>query len=129
MICLLAAIMLYMVIPNHPDSQERDVFAAALIEACSAMQLPISNSNIDLMWAHFFRLTEANRHFNLTRITSVAEAAVKHYADSLSLLAMPLVGSRDRLSVLDVGTGGGFPAIPLAIMQKAWHITAIDGTG
>ena len=39
------------------------------------------------MWRHFEMLSEANRRFNLTRITDPAEAAVRHYADSLALPA------------------------------------------
>jgi len=72
---------------------------------------------------------QANRRFNLTRITSPGEAAVKHYADSLSLLSASWFDPAQSLKVLDVGTGAGYPAIPLAIVCENWQITAIDGTG
>ena len=56
---------------------------------------------------------------NLTRITDPTEAAVKHYADSLALL----LWVRDRRievdTVLDVGSGAGFPAVPLAVIPQA----------
>ena len=81
------------------------------------------------MATHFESLVEANRSMNLTRITEPAEAAVKHYADSLAPL---LWAEREQASietVLDVGTGAGFPAVPLAIMRPEWTITALDGTG
>ncbi len=78
---------------------------------------------------HYEQVVEANRQFNLTRITSPAEAAVKHYADSLSLLAAGWVEAEESVRVLDVGTGAGFPAVPLALVCPNWRVTAIDGTG
>ncbi len=77
---------------------------------------------------HFEAVVESNRVMNLTRITDPVQAAVKHYADSLALL----LWSRDRSIVvrlvLDVGTGAGFPAVPLAVMSPEWEVTAIDAT-
>jgi len=87
------------------------------------------------MWRHFELLVEANRQFNLTRITEPGEAAVKHYADSLALLVWvdrhapgyrPDAGL-PRL-VLDVGAGGGFPAAPVAISCPEWAVVALDKT-
>lgn len=76
--------------------------------------------------AHFEAVVDTNRVMNLTRITDPSEAAVKHYADSLALL----VWARDRAiavrAVLDVGTGAGFPAVPLAVMRPEWQVTALD---
>jgi 16S rRNA (guanine527-N7)-methyltransferase len=110
-------------------SIERDGFDAALGEALAALELPLGSDARDRLYAHYERLVEANRQFNLTRITTPADAAVKHYADSLSLLATPWVDPARPLRVLDLGTGAGFPAVPLAIACPEWSITAIDGTG
>jgi len=104
-------------------------FCEALDRAAGAMGLPLTDPQRDAMFAHFGLMTEANQRFNLTRITSPTAAAVKHYADSLSLLPAPWL-EQDRIrSVLDIGTGAGFPAVPLAIVRPDWQITAIDGTG
>ncbi|UCD27774.1 MAG: 16S rRNA (guanine(527)-N(7))-methyltransferase RsmG [Planctomycetota bacterium] len=114
---------------SDTSNNEYNTFDAAFFAACSAIGLHnISKSHIERMWSHFCRVVEVNRQFNLTRITSPADAAVKHYADSLTLLAAPWISTDQRLTVLDVGTGAGFPAVPLAIMCKEWRITAIDGT-
>lgn len=91
--------------------------------------LTLVASQVTLLWTHFERVVAANRQFNLTRITTPAEAAVRHYADSLSLLTLPGIGRNRKLNLLDVGTGAGFPAVPLAIVCPAWRITAIDGVG
>ena len=104
-------------------------FCEALDRAARAMGLPLTDAQRDAMFAHFGLMTEANRRFNLTRITSPAAAAVKHYADSLSILGAPWLDLQRPLTVLDVGTGAGFPSVPLAIVRPDWQITAIDGTG
>jgi 16S rRNA (guanine527-N7)-methyltransferase len=108
---------------------DRAQFDAALMAALKPLGLDLDRRHMDLMRRHFERVVEANRRFNLTRITTPAEAAVKHYADSLSLLALPGIGRNRKLTLLDVGTGAGFPAVPLAVVCPAWRITAIDGAG
>ncbi len=108
---------------------DRSFFRDALMAATVPLGVAPEAGQEALMWAHFEQMVETNRKFNLTRITTPADAAVKHYADSLSLLAVPGIDRGRALNVLDVGTGAGFPAVPLAIVCPAWHITAIDGTG
>lgn len=76
----------------------------------------------------FFRftelLTEENSHTNLTALREIPDIISKHYADCL--LAEPhfAIGAK----VLDMGCGGGFPTIPLAIVRPDLSITAIDST-
>jgi len=105
------------------------LFYAAFQQAAAALGLVIDAARQERMFAHYLRVVQTNKQFNLTRITAPAEAAVKHYADSLALLAMPGFQPAQPLNVLDLGTGAGFPAVPLAIVCEAWSITAIDSTG
>jgi 16S rRNA (guanine527-N7)-methyltransferase len=109
-------------------SKEPDAFDNALRTALGRLTIPVSPSQVRTLGAHFEAVVETNRVMNLTRITDPVEAAVKHYADSLALL----LWSRDRSiavrTVLDVGTGAGFPAVPLAVMRPEWAVTAIDAT-
>jgi len=121
--------MLDMSTCQPPAPQDHEAFDAALYRACAAIGLEVNRPQRERMYAHFLRVVRTNRQFNLTRITAPADAAVKHYADSLTLLAVPWIDAGRPLAVLDVGTGAGFPAVPLAIMCEHWDITAIDGTG
>ena len=72
-------------------------------------------------------LVEKNKVLNLTAITDPEGIAVKHFADSLTALRMIELNAGDR--VIDVGTGGGFPGIPLLIARPEIELTMLDSTG
>lgn len=124
-----SAMMPGMADSTQPQYMLERSFEEALRDETRGLPVAVDAGHIERMAKHFELVVEANRRFNLTRITDPEAAAVKHYADSLSLLRMPEVDPAAPLTVLDVGTGAGFPAVPLAIVCPAWRITAIDGTG
>ncbi len=70
-------------------------------------------------------LVEWNRKMNLTAITSPQGIAVLHFADSLALL--PLLPPTPGARLIDVGTGAGFPALPLLIARPDLQVTLLDG--
>jgi len=70
-------------------------------------------------------LIKWNNKFNLTAITDPQEIEIKHFKDSLSILEA--VGLKDQ-SVADVGTGAGFPGIPLKIVCPNIKLTLIEAT-
>ena len=70
-----------------------------------------------------------NRRQNLTRITSPEDFWEKHLWDSLSgIVGLPAEILTKNLQIIDVGTGAGFPGIPLAIAFPQWQITLLDST-
>ena len=71
-------------------------------------------------------LVEQNKTMNLTAITDPDGIAVKHFADSISVLSAAEIPQGAR--ILDVGTGAGFPGIPLLIMRPDINLTMIDST-
>lgn len=70
----------------------------------------------------------ANRQFNLTRITEPVDFWEKHLWDSLSALIGLSLIKHNELSVIDIGTGAGFPGIPVAIAFPYWNVTLLDST-
>lgn len=69
-------------------------------------------------------ILERNQQVNLTAITDRQEFVEKHYADSLAVCSLPCFLQAD--TVLDLGTGGGFPGIPLAIAFPEKQFTLVD---
>jgi 16S rRNA (guanine527-N7)-methyltransferase len=84
----------------------------------------LDQSQLDTLWRHAYMLRERNAHVNLTSIVSWEGILTLHMLDSLSVV--PHLGDARR--VLDVGTGGGFPGIPLAVACPQRQFTLIDGT-
>ena len=69
-------------------------------------------------------MLRVNEFMNLTAITDVSGIIAKHYADSLVIADM----ISEKSTVIDVGTGAGFPALPLGIVRSDIRITALDST-
>lgn len=85
--------------------------------------VPLTERQLDMMRAVYEKLDEKNKVMNLTSINSAEEAAELHFVDSLHPLSTGLV----KGTVLDVGSGGGFPGIPVAIASGT-RVTCLDAT-
>lgn len=73
-------------------------------------------------------ILEGNRYQNLTRITTPEDFWEKHLWDSLSGIVGLSEDIEQKLEVIDIGTGAGFPGIPLAIAFPNWNLTLLDST-
>ena len=67
-----------------------------------------------------------NSHTNLTAVRNPRDVAIKHHADSLSLLALDLL--KENSKVIDVGCGAGFPGLPLKTARRDIDISFLDST-
>ena len=100
----------------------RDVIRA-VFEA-NGMSDQLTGSCLDRFAVLAALLVETNAQFNLTAVTDPVGIAARHFADSVTLSPWIPKGA----SVIDVGCGAGFPALPLAIVRPDLHITALDST-
>jgi 16S rRNA (guanine527-N7)-methyltransferase len=96
------------------------------IIADGARQLGVTLEDpaVELFAAHARELLKWNRKINLTAITDPLEVAVKHYLDSIA----PLRFLPRAVNLLDIGSGGGFPGIPLKIVMPDVPATLIDAS-
>jgi 16S rRNA (guanine527-N7)-methyltransferase len=82
----------------------------------------LSSGQAETMFDYWRMLAEANRDINLTAITDEDEAAVKHFYDSI--FCEDYIPQNAK--VIDIGTGAGFPGIPLKIARPDIQITLLD---
>ena len=94
-----------------------------LVDACAQMNIELSAEQTKQFLEYKDLLLEWNEKMNLTAITEDREVILKHFVDSLTLL--PYVKMHGK-SVIDVGTGAGFPGIPVKIAVPEVKLTLLD---
>lgn len=95
-----------------------------LEQGLSQLSLPKDEKTISVFLDYMERVLYENQKINLTAITDPTEFVFKHYIDSLVICGKDAV--KNASSVLDVGTGGGFPGIPLAIVYPDKEFVLMD---
>ena len=84
----------------------------------------VTDKQLESFEKYYSILIEYNKMFNLTAITEKNEVYIKHFVDSV-INVDKLVGEK----LIDVGSGGGFPAIPIKIMREDINVTLLEATG
>ena len=98
---------------------------AELLEKELQPWLALSSDQISQLWSHYEVLLRWNEKINLTSIPAGKEMVVRHYCESL-FFGAHLPVTAETPSIVDLGSGAGFPGVPLAIWQPAWHITLLE---
>ena len=95
-----------------------------IVEGARSLGINVQADQADQFAAHVLILKEWNQKINLTAIDSPMDMAVKHFLDSIISSRYIEPGSR----LLDVGSGAGFPGIPLKVMIPSLDVTLVDAT-
>ena len=96
----------------------------ALSNALAKKNIVLNDIQKQQFQRYYELLIEWNNKMNLTAITEKNEVAIKHFYDSLTLLMN--VDVIEGAKVIDVGTGAGFPGIPLKIVRPDIKLTLLD---
>jgi 16S rRNA (guanine527-N7)-methyltransferase len=103
---------------------------APLVDGAAALGVLLNDAQLDQFRRFRDLLLDANKRVNLTAITDPAEVVTRHFLDSLTCLLAVTPDRRTQPSrLLDIGSGAGFPGIPLAIAFPGWRVTSLEATG
>ena len=97
-------------------------FSKEFIKNNKVLNIEISEKKVELLYKYMELLKEWNEKINLTAITEDKDIIVKHFIDSLTIAKY----IKDGSSLIDVGTGAGFPGIPLKIFNENIRLTLLD---
>lgn len=105
-----------------------------LHQGSTELGLALSATQLEQFGTYYQELVDWNQKFNLTAITEHEEVQVKHFLDCL--VSLPIIADElnDSLpltkpyGLIDVGSGAGFPGLPLKIASDALNMTLLDGT-
>ena len=97
-------------------------FKIELKRACEKNKIMLLEEQIEKFYKYMNLLIEWNQKINLTAIVEPKEIIQKHFIDSMSVLNY----IQDKKNIIDVGTGAGFPGIPIKIANPNINVTLLD---
>jgi 16S rRNA (guanine527-N7)-methyltransferase len=95
-----------------------------LIQGSKSLGLELEEEEINKFIEYKNLLKEWNEKINITSITDDVEIDIKHFIDSLTPLLTGLFNGKKK--IIDIGTGGGFPGLPLKIVRNELEVTLLD---
>jgi 16S rRNA (guanine527-N7)-methyltransferase len=101
----------------------REEFSRLIRPVLSTLEIDLSPTQISQLAAHFELLEQWNRRINLTSVREGAEIVERHFGESL-FTGLRIPGS--ALSLVDVGSGGGFPGLPIAVLRSTLEVTLVE---
>ena len=104
------------------NEMQKEKFIEIMQEKLKKLEIHFSMEQTEQFFEYMKLLIEWNEKINLTAITEPEEIITKHFIDSLTILKY----IKNDYKVVDVGTGAGFPGIPLCIMNPTIKMTLVD---
>ena len=101
-------------------------FRQILLNTLAEFEMALDELAVDRLCKYYELLIEWNEKINLTALTAPEDVALKHFTDSLMLLRYIAIEKDARLSIIDVGTGAGFPGLVLKIARPDIRLTLLD---
>ena len=100
-----------------------------LTRGAEGLNLCLTPEQVQMFKDYYQELTSWNRRMNLTAIVEYQEAQTKHFLDSLTTSLVLSDRVREYGRVMDIGSGGGFPGVPLKVVFPGIHLALMDSVG
>ena len=100
-----------------------------LTRGAEGLNLCLTPEQIRIFKDYYQELTSWNQRMNLTAIVEYQEAQTKHFLDSLTTSLVLSDKVREHGRVMDIGSGGGFPGVPLKVVFPGIHLALMDSVG
>ena len=100
------------------------MFKEVLLEVAKESQIELDATAVEKLNRYYELLVEWNQKMNLTALTEPYDVALKHFCDSILLLKFADI--KEGSSLIDVGTGAGFPSVPIKIVRPDIRLCLLD---
>jgi 16S rRNA (guanine527-N7)-methyltransferase len=97
-------------------------FSKRIKQYAKKIEMELKEKQVHQFFSYMKQLLEWNEKINLTAITNPEEVILKHFIDSITIVKY----IKENAKIVDVGTGAGFPGIPLKIMREDVEVTLLD---
>ena len=87
--------------------------------------IALKDDQIAQLYAHYELLERWNEKINLTSLEPGVELVIRHYCESL-FLATHMLQTGGQMSIVDIGSGAGFPGVPIAVLRPEWRVTLVE---
>jgi 16S rRNA (guanine527-N7)-methyltransferase len=108
-----------------PELQRVPQWFAELLERELRPWIRLSEQQIRQLHAHYELLQLWNKKINLTSVKPGVENVIRHYCESL-FFGAHFPGNPESATVADLGSGAGFPGVPLAVLKPEWKVALIE---
>lgn len=101
---------------------KKEEWIELLKNQCNNLNMSIKENQLEQLYIYMKMLQKCNENINLTAIIEDKDILQKHFIDSITII--PYINDKDN--IIDVGTGAGFPGIPIKIMREDVKVTLLD---
>ena len=110
-----------------PTPEQVPAWFAELLARELGSWVHLSELQVTQLYQHYDVLIRWNQRMNLTTVKPGLDTLIRHYCESL-FFAVHLPATDDKISVLDLGSGAGFPGIPMAVLRPSWNVTLVESS-